>query len=123
MAIVNRIITRGFGASRTVPGRAGPVTLGYGGPPSPTPIVEAIADEVVRRKKGNGRPLDRSQIEYVTVWAKLVEANGQEPKRRIEGSVRVPVTDSYVRVVSEHLTTRVANAWEKIKVTVKRIKD
>lgn len=123
MAIVNRIVTRGFGPSRGVPGRAGPITLGYGGESSPAPIVETIVDAVRQRPKGgSGRRLDRTQAEFVTIWAKMVEVNGHAPKERIEGTVRVPVSDSYIKVVSEHLSTRVTNALEKIRVIVKRVR-
>lgn len=108
----NLIITRGLGCSRNGCNRL--VTQGYGG--SPKFVPEAI------RKFAYGRRPDE-RMEEVIVWAKLLEINGKAAPRKIEGFIRVPVEDkSSIRVVGEHVSKRVRQAWEDIRVIVKRVK-
>lgn len=117
--IVNRIVTRGFGPSRDIAGRAGPITRGYGGV---LQIVAPAVERAIRRgKSGDKRYLD--ELEEVIVWAKLIEINNMPPKKKIEGSVRVRVdSKTNVSVTAENVRSRVRNALDKIKVTIKRIK-
>lgn len=116
---VNRIVTRGFGASSGSPGRAGPVTLGYGGPPSF--VVEAI-EEFTRVRHGGSKRRHSDDLETVIVWARLVEVNDRVPEKKIEGSVRVPMPRSRARVVVERVATGVRDAWRDVKVTIERVR-
>jgi hypothetical protein len=114
--ITNRIVTRGFGPSRGLAGRAGPVTQGYGGPPSF--VVEAFA----RRVHGRSGKRPDDELNTVILWAKLIELNDQAPPKKIEGFVRVPVKQGRLGVVAERLSVIVRDAWSEIKVTAERIR-
>ena len=114
---VNKIITRGFGPMRDgVPGRAGPVTQGYGGPP-PGFVVTAFR-QLVFGQSGTKRRL--AQLDEVIVWAKLIEYNGKVPERPIKGWIRVRVSkqSGFASVMAE--SVRVIRDY--IKVTVSRLK-
>jgi hypothetical protein len=80
---INRIITRGLGASRGKPGRAGLITQGYGGPIF-TAILESARVTVL-----HGRSATKRVIEEIVITAKLVRVNGIRPKENVQGSVRV----------------------------------
>ena len=56
--------------SRGLPGRAGPVTLGYGGPPG---FFVAALEELRRHPGQSGAKRRLKDVQHVTVWAKLVE--------------------------------------------------
>jgi hypothetical protein len=120
MSIVNRIVTRGFGMSRGLPGRAGPVTQGYGGPPGF--VVAAIRRGFRVGQSGTKRRL--REMQEAIVWAKLVELNGSTPRQKIEGFVRVKIDKNrgFASVMAEHVVTRVRKAIQDVKITVKRIK-
>lgn len=118
--IVNRLVTRGFGPDRGLPGRAGPVTQGFGGPPSF--VLVAIRRGI---RVGGGATRRRLQdLQPVIVWAKLIEINGLSPQRAIEGSVRVmlPRQEGFTSVMVEHLKTRARKAWDDVRITVRRLK-
>ena len=121
--VVNKLITIGLGPSNGTPGRAGIVTLGYGGPPTfvVTEIEEAVRPLRLRLgQSGTKRRLE--QLDEVIVWAKLIDVNGRAPKTEIKGSIRVPVTKGRASVFVEGVSVRVRAAWETIRVTVSRLK-
>lgn len=113
--ITNRIVTRGLGPSRGLAGRAGPVTMGYGGPP--TFVTEAF----VRRVHGRSGHRYEHDLHTVMLWARLVEVNGRAPDKKIEGSVRVPYREG-INVLAERVAVRARDIWRDVKITVKRIK-
>jgi len=122
MPITNRIITRGFGPSRGLPGRAGPITQGYGNPPQF--VVSALQRNLSLRLGQSGTKRRLRELQHVIVWAKLIEVNDMPPKRKIEGFVKVPVNAEHgtSRVVVEHVASRVRSALSDIKVTIKRLR-
>lgn len=69
--IINRIVTRGFGPSCGLAGRAGPVTQGYGG--SPAFVIVALRCGFPLGQSGTKRR--QCELESVIVWAKLLEIN------------------------------------------------
>lgn len=120
MTVVNRIVTRGFGMSRGPPGRAGPVTQGYGGPPRF--VVIAIRRGIRPGQSGTKRRL--REMQEVIVWARLIELNRRPPPKKVEGFIKVRVDrdSGYAKVMAEHVSSRVRKAWESLKVIVKRIR-
>ncbi len=117
--MLNRIITRGFGPSRGVPGVAGPITQGYGG--VPPFVVAAIRRGVKLGQSGTKRRL--RELDTVIVWARLLEVNGVVPPRKIAGQIAVNVKkDGRMAVALEHVSTRTKAAWESLKVVVSRVK-
>lgn len=114
---VNRIVTKGFGTSRGTPGRAGPVTLGYGGPPS---FVVAALERNVRLGGGGVAKRRLRELQPIVVWAKLIEFNGHAPKRNIEGfvTVRIDKDRSFASVMAEHVFTRAKKLQDSVKVFV-----
>ena len=124
LSLQNKIVTRGFGVARSVPGTSGPVTMGYG-PLAPGAVVTAIERPLRLRQGGQSGTKRRLQeLDEVIVWAKMVEANGIEPMRPIKGWVRVRVNrnSGYASVMAENLAVRVRKAWETVKVSVQRLK-
>lgn len=117
--INNRIITKGFGPTRGVIGRSGPITLGYGG--IPKFVEEALTQEVVRRLHG-GRPKPIEQIDEVIVWAKLVSVNGERTNQNISGSVTVKKNTKSVRTIVEHVSSAVNRQLHGISVFVNIIR-
>jgi len=113
---MNRIITRGFGPSRGVAGQAGPVTMGYAG------IPRFVIDVFRRRYGSSGYKRRLKEFQFVTVWAKLLEINGKISPKKIQGFVNVPVSKAYASVLVEHVSSRVRQACEDVKITVKRLK-
>jgi len=119
--IVNRIVTRGLGPSRGIPGRAGLITQGYGGPSRF--VKEAFRRSQIRLgQSGTKRRLQ--EFEEIIVWAKLIEINHKKPQKEVKGWIRVNVSKHWNRaaVMAEHVSSRVRAAWEVIKVTIKRVK-
>lgn len=122
--ITNKLVTRGFGAKRSIPNSAGPVMAGFGGPPHF--VVAALEENRPARlrlgQSGAKRRLD--QLDEVIIWAKLIEVNNQVPKRPIQGAIRVQVDKKQgtARVMAEHISSRAREAWEFIKVSVRRLK-
>lgn len=116
----NRIVTRGMGVSRGVPGRAGLITQGYGG------IFRFIKEQAVRfiRAGQSGTKRALQELQEVIVWAKLIRINEKKPPVLVQGFIKVKtsnVSQMAVKVV-ERARVRVRSAWEDIKITVKRIK-
>lgn len=117
--MINRIITRGMGTSRGLPGRAGMVTQGYGGVPEFIP--EAIESAIRVGRRGGSRYLE--ELNEITVWARLLEINGKYVKRDIEGFVKVDKSQTTTKVISEGLfSRRIRSANEKIKIFIKKLK-
>lgn len=117
---VNRIITRGMGASRGKAGVAGMVTQGYGG------IFRIVKDQLRRFAKAGQSGAKRAlkELEEVVVWAKLIRVNDERPQSLIQGGIKVKINTARKIAVSlaESVSTRVRSAWEDIKITVKRIR-
>lgn len=113
MSIANRIITKGLGTSRGIPGRAGPVTLGYGGPPGE--IIRALESLKTPRHGKSFQHLE----EELYVWAKLIEVNGKQPKQHIEGGIKIKTKEITEHVSAYSLSTRLV---ENVKILVNRIK-
>lgn len=114
--ITNRIVTRGFGPSRGLPGRAGPVTQGFGGPPS------FVVETLVRRAHGRSGKRPDDELHTFILWARLVEVNDVPPPRKIEGFVRVSVRPGGLAVIAERLSQVMKDVLNDIKVVVQRIK-
>ena len=120
---VNKIVTRGFGPVRDgVPGRAGPVTQGYGGPPAFVVTTLANLRQINLGQSGLKRRI--RELDEIIVWAKLIEINDQPPPREVKGWIKVHVKrdQGYAAVMAEHVSSRVRKAWETIRVTVQRLK-
>lgn len=120
MPPVNRLVTRGMGTSRGVPGRAGMITRGMGG------VFRFVAQQAERAIRYGRSSAHRAVqgLEEVIVWAKLVRVNDKKPQQNIEGFVRIGVDKAkHIAVnIMGSITTRVRNAWEDIKITINRIK-
>jgi hypothetical protein len=118
--LTNKIVTRGFGVARSVPNSSGPVTMGYG------PLIpQAIASAFRRPKQGqSGFKRRMAEMDEVIVWAKCVTVNDTEPKKPIQGWIKVMIDKDrdYASVIAEHVSTRIRDAWDTVKITVKRIK-
>lgn len=58
------------------------------------------------------------------VWAKLIRINDEKPPVPIQGSIKVRIskTSQIAAVLISRASVRVREAWEDIKITVKRIK-
>lgn len=117
--INNRIITKGFGPTRGVVGRSGPITLGYGG--IPKFVEEALTQEAVRRLHG-GRPKPLDQIDEIVVWAKLVSVNGERTTKNISGSVVVKKNTGNVRTIVEHISSAINRQLHGISIFVNMIR-
>ena len=94
------------------------VTRGYGGPPAF--VVQAILRGITVGQSGAKRRL--REMKEVLVWAKMIEINDTPPKNNIEGTVRVEIKEGSTRVAIEHVSSRIRNITESIKVFVKRVK-
>jgi hypothetical protein len=100
MSVVNRIVTRGMGASRGKAGNAGLVTQGYGG------IFIEIIQQIYRHGRSSYRHVQRDLSEIV-ISVKLMLVNDEHPTVRVEGRVNT----SYQRIarntsmVIEHVSS------------------
>jgi hypothetical protein len=117
--IANRIVTLGFGRSRGVTGRAGPITLGYGGPLT----IYVTPESVVRRVHGSSSTKrQEQQLPELTIWAKLVSVNGNKIHKDVSGFVKVRLNDGHFRAIVEHVSTGKRKARDKVVIKVKRVK-
>jgi hypothetical protein len=119
---INRIITRGMGASRGLAGRAGMVTQGYGGF---FRAVVKLFEPVLRVRRGRSAPRrEEKELETIIIRAKLIEVNDSPPKKKVEGFIRVAIDRSknVVINVSKNVSTRVKSIYEIFKVKISRIK-
>lgn len=114
----NRIITRGLGASRGASGRAGLITQGYGGIP---PVIVQSLSRPFKHGKSGKRIID--EIELVTLWAKLIEVNGNEPKRPIKGSISINIKNINVTsIIAERISYGINRLVKAIKISIDRVK-
>jgi len=79
MPPVNKLVTRGMGPSRGVPGRAGMVTQGYGG------IFRAIVEAVTAVIQGGSKALRRLPELFWSVYARLTDVNERELLSDVSG--------------------------------------
>jgi hypothetical protein len=93
------------------------VTQGYGGPPR---AIVGVLGRQINFGGSKKRPLEG--YDEIIVWAKLVGVNDDPPPVKVEGSISVPVKHGYARVMAEHVSSRVRQAWEDIRIIVKRLK-
>jgi hypothetical protein len=101
--MINKIVTRGFGPIRNgVPGRAGPITRGYGGR-----FVEQIVEVITRRFIPGGKSRKYDDFDSIAVYAKLVDVNGFQPSKKIEGTITVKVRHRYISSLVEHISSKV----------------
>ena len=117
----NKLVTRGFGpVSGGVPGRASLVSQGLGG------FFQNIKRQAIRiiRAGQSGTKRALQEIQEVMVWAKLIRINDEKPTIPIQGSIKVRMskTSQIAAVLISKATVRVREAWEDLKITVKRIK-
>jgi hypothetical protein len=124
--IANKIVTSGFGPARSTVESSSLITLGFGPPPSfvVQQIVETV-DRPIRLRFGqSGTKRRLEDLDEVIVWAQLIEVNNKPPANEIKGFIKVPVkkTQGRSRIMVEHVSSRVREAWETIKVTVSRMK-
>jgi hypothetical protein len=106
--------------SRGIPGRSSAIVLGYGG--IPRAVLDQV-DEAVRQFKlrGNGKPRELlDEIREIVISAKLIEVDGREPKKKIQGTIRVRLDDSSIRTIVEHLETNVCLDDRDIKIMITR---
>jgi hypothetical protein len=117
---VNRIVTRGMGASRGKAGVAGLITQGYGG------FFRKVA-EAARKLATIGRSSAQRAVqglEEVVVWAKLIRVNERAPQTKVEGFIRVGINKArnYAVTILSGITTRALETWKDIKITINRIR-
>ena len=119
MRPINRIITRGMGTSRGKAGVAGMVTQGYGG--FFRAVQEGVRKAIRLGQSGTKRAL--RELEEIVIGARLIRVNDEKPSKPVQGFVRVKIDlTRRIAVVAESVTSRVRQAWEDIKITVKRIR-
>lgn len=121
MPPVNRLVTRGMGASRGVPGRAGLVTQGMGG--IFRFIVKEIPERIIRVGRSSAKRAAEG-LEEIVVWAKLVSVNEQTPEKKVEGFIKLGI-DRARRIavtLTDGITARVKSAYNNLRVTISRIK-
>lgn len=118
--IGNRIITRGMGKSRGIPGRAGMITQGYGG------FFKKIVEAGVRLYKAGQSGAKRAarELEDIIVWAKLIRVNDSPPESTIKGFIRVNISQAKNIAVNivENMSVKTRKTWDGIKITIKRLR-
>lgn len=117
---VNRLITRGMGASRGAPGVAGMVTQGYAG--FFRKIVDGAA-ALVKKGRSSARKVVE-EFEEIAVWAKLIRVNDKQPDAYVQGyvSVKFEEAKNFVVKIVEKFTARVRATYDGLKITIKRLK-
>ena len=118
--MINRIVTKGFGPSRGLAGRAGPVTQGYGG------FFKKIA-EVARDLFDYGRAGYRHTVEElgeIFINVKLILINDHPPREKIEGKLHTTYRRASGAAVtmSEHLSSSIKRALSEVAIFVKRVR-
>jgi hypothetical protein len=110
----NTIVTRGLGKRNQL------VTQGYGG--IFAVIKKVVTTVIAAGQSGTKRAL--KQLEEVIVRVRLIRVNDAAPQKSLEGFARVKidrVRHIAVQIV-EGFSARARNAWEDIKITIKRIR-
>ena len=110
----NTIVTRGLGKRNQL------VTQGYGG--IFAVIKKVVTTVVAAGQSGTKRAL--KELEEVIVRARLIRVNDREPVRKLEGftTVKVDKVRHIAVKIVEGVTAKARNAWEDIKITIKRIR-
>lgn len=117
--MINRIVTQGFGPSRSVAGRAGPVTSGFGGGDLHAPTVVEATRIIRHGRSGERHTIDETPI---VVWAKLVEVNDKVPNVNVEGKVgSIRNKHENVRTFAGYVSARVKKLVEVVKIIVERV--
>lgn len=115
----NRLITRGMGPSRGVPGRTGLIVQGFGG--VFRAAIEAAKRVIRLGQSGTKRALQG--LEEIIIGAKLLRVNDQKPANPVQGHITVRVDMSRrIAVMAEGVSKRARAAWEDVKISVKRVK-
>lgn len=117
----NRIVTRGMGVTHGNPGEAGMITRGYGGK-----FIEVIIEagrQLIRYGRSSGLRAQR-ELEEVIVRARLLTVNSKKAEVDISGFIRLAVSHvrKYAIVLAERVTSVTRGVYDKIVVTVKRIR-
>lgn len=123
----NLIVTRGLGPNNKLS------TRGYGGA-----ILEAVRRIVGRGPSSLSRqqqsqqhripePVTRESRnidDFVSVFAEMIEKNSEVSSSIVKGDIKVALHEisSNVRVISEHMSTRINRALSDIVIYVKRVK-
>lgn len=117
---VNRLITRGMGASRGAAGVAGMVTQGYGG--FFRKVRDALVD-IAKKGRSSARKV-LEEIEEIVVWVKLIRVNDSAPVKPIQGYVAIKIDEAkkFVVKVITGLSASVKATVDDIKITIKRLK-
>lgn len=113
---LNRIITRGMGASRGKAGVAGLITQGYGG------FFRAVVQGTKRLIKAGRSSAKKKleELEEIIVRVKLVTINEKTPEKKVEGFLRVGIDRARHIAVSlaQGITAKVNSAYDSLKVTI-----
>lgn len=116
----NRLVTRGFSTIPfpVLPGAAGPVLLGMGSLEHPS---SEVARPLHLRLVGPSHVADRPQDrpEEVIIFAQLVEVNGAPLARPIVGRIMATISRNEGRAAARWWSSRVMDAWERIRVSVR----
>jgi hypothetical protein len=110
----NTIVTRGFGRHNNI------VTLGF-----VRGFIGTVTEQTIRliNLGQSGAKRVVKELEEVLIWAKLVGVNDDEPKERIEGSIRVRIDAArHISLVAERVAHGTRRIIDDIKVTVRRWK-
>lgn len=114
----NRIISRGLGASRGASGRAGLITMGYGGIP---PIVIQEIQKKTANIKGQSDKIIE-ELKLITIWAQLIEVNERPPVTNVSGSVTIKYSNNQPIIVeAKKILSSVNFAFNTLKVTIRRV--
>lgn len=116
--MINRIITKGMGASRGQAGNAGLITQGYAG----IKLLLELGRRIIRVGQSGTKRRIRD-LQSIIVGARLVRVNENRPSMTVIGFVENnhPNMSSRVSIV-EHLSTRVRKTWETVTIRIKRLK-
>lgn len=113
---LNKLITKGFGSSLLVAGRAGLVTQGYGG--EVPEFIPVAIERAIRRTQGGSssrqHPFD--ELEEVIIFARLLQINDEEPVRVTKGIVSAPIYRSPMKIFAERINTAIEEGIIRIKV-------
>jgi len=114
----NRLITRGMGRSPDAPGVVGMITGGMGGL-----FLTKQVERLVRVGRSSARRAVEG-LEEILIWARLIRVNDAPPPVKIEGFIRVGIdrTRRYAVTLVEGASVRVKNAYDRLKITVTRLK-
>lgn len=105
----NTIVTRGFGRHNNI------VTLGF--------VRGFFTEQAVRLINigQSGAKRAMKELEEILIWTKLVGVNDEEPKKHIEGSLRVKIDASrHISLIAERVAHGVRRVITDIRVTVRR---